>query len=167
MWAKKAEKHGRLMWLPLLQHLEDVKTVSLHLWEDWLSPRQRSIVEEALDATKHGKAKELISFIALVHDIGKATPVFSLKSNFSSPDLDEVLIERMERGGFHGLGTCHLLSANNSHHTIAGQYLLHMFGVNDDISVIIGAHHGKPVDQIYCSGIEGEDDYLVWNCTLS
>lgn len=41
LWAKKSQKNGRFLWLPLMQHLEDTKNVSLLLWENWLSEGQK------------------------------------------------------------------------------------------------------------------------------
>lgn len=35
-----------------------------------------------------------------------------------------------------------------SHHSIAGQYLLSHYGVDEDIATIIGGHHGRPVDDL-------------------
>src|SRR3712207_8667168 len=45
---------------------------------------------------RSNSAKKLIKFIALVHDIGKATPAFQTKEGFiNSVDLDFALMEKL------------------------------------------------------------------------
>ncbi len=61
-------------------------------------------------------------------------------------DLDNFLIERLEKQGFSQLHDLILSSRDRSPHALAGQFLLDKYGVKDDISSIIGGHHGKPVD---------------------
>jgi len=146
-WAKKKEEDGRLLWLPLIQHLEDTKNVILLLWEHWLSRGQKRFIIESMSEKNENSAKKLIKFIALVHDIGKATPAFQTKEGFiNSVDLDFALMEKLEFAGFRGISNLRLASRNDSRHDIAGQYILSKYGVEEDISTIIGGHHGKTID---------------------
>ncbi|EHI70347.1 hypothetical protein STRIC_0314 [Streptococcus ictaluri 707-05] len=41
-WAKKKEKNGRLLWLPLGQHLKDTHDIAGLLWEHWLGEGQKN-----------------------------------------------------------------------------------------------------------------------------
>lgn len=149
LWAKKREENGRLLWLPLMQHLEDTKNIMAFLWEQWLSQGQKNLIKDSLEPNRAEEieGKKLACFLAAVHDIGKATPAFQTKKIFSkSSDLDEILLEKLERVGFNGISTLHLESPSRSPHTITGQYLLETFGVSEELAAIIGGHHGKPVD---------------------
>ncbi len=146
-WAKKNETNGIGYWLPLYQHLEDTKDVAALLWEHWLSEGQRRIIRNSLNDESKDRAKDLALFVAAIHDLGKATPAFQIKKGYvNSDDLDIFLLEKLERSGFEGISVLNLTSQNQTSHTVAGQYLLYQYGVGDDISTIIGGHHGKPVD---------------------
>lgn len=159
LWAKKSEKFGRYWWLPLRQHLEDARRVSGRLWELWLNDGQRRLVIDSLSEPSEETAKQLVEFLAAVHDIAKATPAFQIKQGFAnSVDLDIQLLERLERGGFTGISILKLPSPNKSHHALAGQTLLSWYGVNDDIHSIISGHHGKPIDKKW--QFEEQSSYL-------
>ncbi len=146
-WAKKREKNSLPYWLPLSIHLEDTRGIAGVLWEQWLGDGQRNLIENSLDDDSKGKGKNLIQFLAAVHDIGKATPAFQKKEGYdNSKDLNFALLEKLEQAGFNGINELVLASSKHSPHNIAGQFLLFTYGVNSDISTIIGGHHGKPVD---------------------
>ncbi len=146
-WGKKHEKNGLLYWLPLYQHLEDTTKIAVLLWQHWMSEGQRTILMNSLDIKCKDRGKDLVIFLAMVHDIGKCTPAFQIKKGYgSSTDLDVCLLNNLERAGFNNIRTLSLSSPKESPHNIAGQYLLEKYGVCDDISSIVGAHHGKPVN---------------------
>ena len=164
IWAKKRETKGQFFWLPLRQHLEDTASAIELLWDRWLSDGQRNFIssgitsssqisfgEEKKQQENNAKtAKNLAIFLAAIHDIGKATPAFCTKKGFSnSPYLDSILVEKLEYIGFTDIGCFDNKNASKSPHNIAGQYLLHEYGIGEDISSIIGAHHGRPVDNVY------------------
>lgn len=148
-WAKKAEKEGKFYWLPLSVHLTDTKNVIRWLWMNWLSDRQREFCVRSLSPSTEEAAVNTAAFLGAVHDIGKATPAFQQQKGFSnSPDLDNKLLEKLERAGFRGISHHILSHPKKSHHSIAGEYLLKSkFLIKDDIGSIIGGHHGKPVDE--------------------
>lgn len=128
LWAK-TDSNGN--WLPLSQHLKDTQGVMEKLWQEWLTPSQREWAKhEGVDLT-------LASFVARVHDLGKATPTFQLKN----PDRSKYL----ETQGFEGLSTLTLSQCEKVPHNLAGQILLEHFGVDRSIAAIIGAHHGYSV----------------------
>lgn len=157
LWAKKKDDNGRMLWLPLFQHLEDTRDVISCLWDRYLSEGQRALIEDCIEPSFRGRAKDLIEFVALIHDCGKTSAAFQTKSNFYSSDIDRIILENLEMAGFRDISSLKLMYANKSPHNITGQYLLHKYGVKDDIAAIIGAHHGKPVD--YAFG-DYEEDYL-------
>lgn len=148
LWAKKIEKNGRYLWLPLRQHLIDTFLVSGRLWELWLSDSQKKIILNSMDEPNEDTAKQLIEFLGAVHDIAKATPAFQIKQGYqNSTDLDIRLLERFEKDGFTEITNLKLPSGNKSHHALAGQSLLYWYGVKEDIASIVGAHHGKPLNE--------------------
>lgn len=151
-WAKKKEKNGRLFWLPLAQHLEDVVNISGLLWEHWLGTGQKELIEKYLDDDFRGKGKNLVLFLAASHDLGKATPAFQTMKGYSnSEDLDIALLEKLEKVGFQDISSLCLVSSKCTPHNIASQFLLSTYGVAADLATIVGGHHGKPVDS--------EDEY--------
>ena len=75
-WAKKREISGRYLWMPLIEHLEDTGGVSILLWEHWLSDGQKKFIKNSISTKNDIDAKKLVKFIGMIHDIGKATPVF-------------------------------------------------------------------------------------------
>ena len=173
IWAKKRETKGQFFWLPLRQHLEDTANVIELLWDRWLSEGQRHFISagiinssqisfheaEQQKKTNAKTAKNAAIFLAAIHDIGKATPAFCTKKGFlNSPDLDSILLDKLEGSGFEGIRYFDDRNAGKSPHNVAGQYLLAEYGIREDISSIIGAHHGRPVDNRY--GITVDDSYL-------
>lgn len=115
-----------------------------------MSRQQRQRIINSLSQPDEDLAKNLAGFLAAIHDIGKATPVFQSRPSFyQSPDLDKVLLEQLERAGFTGITECYsgLMDPSRTPHALAGQVLLEQFGVSSDISSIVGAHHGTPIDK--------------------
>ena len=146
-WAKKKEVNGKFLWMPLMQHLEDTGSVSVLLWEHWLSEGQKKFIKNSLSIKEENTAKKLVKFIGMVHDIGKATPVFqTMKGYLNSSELDILLLEKLERAGYKDITNLVLASPKSSRHEITGEYILSLYGVKNDIGSIIGGHHGKTVD---------------------
>lgn len=155
LWAKKKEDRDGMYWLSLRDHLADTQAVIGLLWEHWLSPHQRQMVTDSFSRSNtgtHGRedidaGKRAACFLAAVHDIGKALPLFQAKRGFPRTDeLDRILACRLEWDGFVGISEL-TLRTNKLHHTVAGENLLAYYGVAEDVYSIVGAHHGKSSDQ--------------------
>ena len=148
LWAKKSDTGGTFSWLPLLVHLEDTMNISGWLWSHWITDGQRQMIIDQMQPADEDVAENAIRFLGCVHDIGKATPVFQIQKGYSSsPDLDNVLLERIEGCGYSDIRELVLASPRCSHHSLAGQVILSRSGVREDLASIIGAHHGNPVDE--------------------
>lgn len=146
-WAKKQDREGEFAWLSLAQHLEDTRQITRLLWTHWLSEGQRQNIISSLSEPDEETAVSLAGLLGAVHDIGKATPAFQSKPGFTnSPDLDALLIEKLEREGFAGLRHANITNPEKTPHALAGQALLTEYGVGEDIASIVGAHHGRPAD---------------------
>lgn len=145
LWAKKKQDQETRSWLPLYQHLEDTKSIAGLLWDHWLSQGQRNLIDQATNF----RGRDLALFLAAIHDLGKATPVFQCSKSFfyQGGDLDEFLISRLESSGFENL-SLFTADGKGTKHALAGQYILFKYGFPDQISTIVGSHHGLPVDDI-------------------
>lgn len=152
LWAKKKEQSGQFFWLPLVVHLRDTIRVMDFIWQHWMSEGEKEILIRAFSTNEDAEsvAPRLACFLAGIHDLGKCTPAFQTQKGYqNSQDLDIALLNRLEQAGLTGISTLELDidAIKRSHHTVTGEYLLHCFGVRNDIASVIGAHHGKPVDE--------------------
>jgi len=148
LWAKKNDQNGIFSWLPLIVHLQDTMNVAVFLWNHWISEGQRNDIVSQMEDGDEELAEDLVQFLGGIHDIGKATPAFQTQKGFSSSgDLDQELLEKLERAGFCGITDFNSKFSHYSHHSLAGAWILRGFGVREDVASIIDAHHGKPVDE--------------------
>lgn len=124
------------LYLPLWMHLRDTEEVIQRLVTHWLPDAAKECLAE-------GQTEEellrLARFLALIHDLGKATPCFQHK------------VAPLVRGGKERLASCGLVwgvlpNACQSPHALAGEVLLLDAGCPESVASvasIIGAHHGK------------------------
>ena len=142
LWAKK-DKGGNTLWLPLYQHLADSAALAKKLWNKWLSPG----VQQAISANvEGGDAQLLFIFLAAVHDIGKATPVFQAKSAYPENSLDRRITENIKQAGLPIKPADEFTTGDKTPHALATQILLEEAGFDRSIAAILGGHHGKPPD---------------------
>lgn len=149
LWAKKSDKGEIFQWLPLYVHATDTMNVMVQLWNHWICEGQRKYITRGMGYHDSDCAQNIVMFLAWIHDIGKATPAFQTQKRgryFS--DLDLQLLEKLESVGFQDIKNLKLASAKLSHHTIAGEYILYLRGINNDIGSIIGGHHGRPIESL-------------------
>ena len=86
LWGKLAPDRSNY-WLPLWLHLADTGEIAKLLWNHWLPEHTKmdialgpeSDVGQSL-STKLDYAQKVAAFLAAVHDIGKASPVFVSKA---------------------------------------------------------------------------------------
>ena len=127
--------HERQSWLPLWLHLQDTANVMTWLFSEWLSEEARKAMLPDYDASS---ARSLISVIALLHDFGKATPVFAAHIARTA-QMSELTIQ-MEGAGFPPFWPKEYVVT----HAAAGEMLLYQAGMEVGFASVIGAHHGKP-----------------------
>lgn len=156
MWSKEAlamwgkTDAGTGAWLPLVQHLEDTRRVAGHLWDRWLPMAVKErIVESVGGKAEDGRA--LTSWLASVHDVGKATPAFAAQL-YERPELEHVLRPLLEAG----LTVPRLARSARQpfRHTVTGEvvvesWLREVHGFTPrratHLGGIIGGHHGLPL----------------------
>lgn len=129
----KSDDRGR--WLPLKMHLSDTAAAILFLFKH----RIPNSVISACGLTREEFRKVCI-FLAMIHDIGKCTPLFAAKILPHIPFLREIL----SRFGLNVPTMDSFLHSRESPHARAGEAILEAFGCPDGIRSVVGAHHGKP-----------------------
>ena len=142
LWAKKSND-GNMLWLPLCVHMSDSAAVAQMLWNRWLPEGVKRVFGSG--AMSINQVEKLLVFLAVAHDIGKATPVFQAKpSRPLSLSLDERIADNLALSGLPMNHYSEFMWANKTPHALASQMLLERAGCNKNTSLILGSHHGKP-----------------------
>lgn len=145
LWAKKETINGQQYWLPLVTHLTDTMDVIDWLYDNWLSPAQRKLIQDDLtDPQIH----QIVKFLGFFHDFGKATPAFQTKPSYShDPNLDQKLLTRLLHDGFNRLDQFNFSSPDvaQTPHAKASEALLERAGLTPTLGAVLGAHHGVPL----------------------
>ncbi|HHZ14387.1 MAG TPA: CRISPR-associated helicase Cas3' [Clostridiales bacterium] len=145
VWAKKSSKNGNLLWLPLIAHMADSAMVARRLWNHWLPNGVRDTISTGIMGKGKIDPLQLFVFLAAVHDLGKATPVFQAKKTFPlSRELDERIEENIVMSGLPMRPLNEFTNANRTPHALATQVLLMDAGCPGNAPAILGSHHGKP-----------------------
>ncbi|MBQ6327007.1 MAG: CRISPR-associated helicase Cas3' [Clostridia bacterium] len=134
MIPAKADPVGR-RWLPLWLHLRDTADMMLWLYDEWLPEAEQRMLfpyEQPVDA------RATLTALGMLHDIGKATPVFV--SHIARSGTMPELLSALERVGYPADWPREYAVP----HAQAGEVLLSRAGAPDGFCSIVGAHHGKP-----------------------
>lgn len=143
LWAKKSTQDGNMLWLPLIRHMEDAAWTARKLWNSWLPEGIQQAI--AAEIGEQDQAEQLAMFLAAVHDLGKATPVFQAKQACPPQrELDEQIEEKLRMAGLPMKNQREFRLGNKTPHALATQVLLEEAGCNRNAASILGAHHGKP-----------------------
>ena len=152
--AAKSGHTDKSDWLPLVIHANDTAGIIQKLFSSWLPDHVRNGL--AMDISLNGGTKpsqgcvrRLCELIALLHDIGKITPSFQ---NIIAKNIDN------HEDYMHGLGldiSGKFKYSSKSPHKIAGYVILREISkIPNEISVIIGFHHGR-------TDLSAHDEQLV------
>jgi CRISPR-associated endonuclease/helicase Cas3 len=159
VWAKtfwdETERVPR--WLPVWQHLDDAGSVAGHLWDRWLPPAVRTSIAKVFGGEQ--PARQLVRFLAGVHDVGKATPAFAVQAGKVSSRTQLAPMARLtDRMRCAGLAMPVQIPDTDRQlvpHALAGQAILEDWLVERggwrradtaQLAVVVGGHHGVPPD---------------------
>ncbi|MCG7207513.1 CRISPR-associated endonuclease Cas3'', partial [Streptomyces arenae] len=127
--------------------MEDSAAVAGLLWDFWLPVNVRALVSAVLPGGEED-ARRLVTWLAGVHDIGKATPAFACQ-------VDE-LADRMRVAGLEMPYRAEMgRDRRMAPHGLAGQLLLQEWleercgwpgRATAQFAVVVGGHHGAPPD---------------------
>ncbi|MGW7142358.1 CRISPR-associated endonuclease Cas3'' [Streptomyces xanthophaeus] len=80
VWGKTPDRRNhqrhQRSWNPLLAHLLDTGATARELWDRYLPDNVRFVLTEAFGNGDPAIARAVVPFLASLHDIGKAAPVF-------------------------------------------------------------------------------------------
>ena len=155
LWAKKSK--DCMYWLPLPVHLTDTAEVANLIWDRWLPKKVKKTIADSVGGSER-EARKLFIFLCIVHDIGKATPVFEAKRTFGNMDLDTAVYDMLLENGFtvredrdkytessrtpHALASALLLE-------YAADLRLSNTNLKRGVAIIICSHHGTPPNSGY------------------
>ena len=151
-WAlnAKTDAEDETLWLPLVVHLQDTAAVMEYLLWHWLPDDYY----DELELTQEKLCKIAIA-AALLHDIGKATPMFQRKILAHR----ETLRHRLEKNGLVTEPQKGLFN-EKLFHAAAGAEILRAEEINECL-----AHHGKPESHRIVSFREESPMSFGWNNT--
>lgn len=142
-WGKHDRKTDG--WLPLRQHMADSGAVAGKLWDEWLPGNIKGLIAEALpDPT--GDGRRLVTWLAAVHDAGKATPAFACQVDSLADAMRAVGLDMPYQKQF---GDDRKLAP----HGLAGQLIIQEWlaerhgwsgRASGQLAVVAGGHHGVP-----------------------
>lgn len=134
----KSNRKDVSMYLPFWMHAEDTAGIMLELWYEWVPELVRRRICEFSD---EAAIQKTCQFFGLTHDYGKMSILFQSKILQS---MDEART-RLEKAGIHLLTLEHLRHSAPNPHAWMGEEILSSLGCPDSLSVVVGAHHGRPV----------------------
>ncbi|WP_229026144.1 CRISPR-associated endonuclease Cas3'' [Bifidobacterium adolescentis] len=139
-------------WLPLYVHMVDSAAMASKIWDTWVPQGTKAVIVGDL-GNDEVLARKLMIFMAGIHDIGKATPVFQAKPITFGPEAGS-FAWKAERAGLPMIAG--LRGTNHPTHPIAGEiilegYLLRVRGwerkAARQYACVVGGHHGTPPDK--------------------
>lgn len=133
-------------WLPLHEHLADTAAVAGLLVDRWVSPQVLARIAQDVDGDT-ASVRRLITWLAAVHDVGKASPAFAVQHL----ELADVMRSR-------GLVASPRLAddpeRSSVRHEFVGQLAVRTWladelgfayrGTAAQLASIVGSHHGVP-----------------------
>ncbi|MCM2393034.1 CRISPR-associated endonuclease Cas3'' [Streptomyces albipurpureus] len=139
LWGKSEERAGGTTNL-LISHLLDTAAVAERLWDTYLAPATKGMLDHIAGGERKGKGRAFFSWLCGVHDLGKATPAFQSMWPKGAKAVRAA-----------GLGwNTHIVKAHPWRHDRAGAHLLRELlpqdGWQDEhiewVWPLVAGHHG-------------------------
>lgn len=151
----KTDRENNNGWLPLWMHARDCAGMMARLTDAWVS--DATIAAAGFERDRENFRKIAI-LLGMLHDIGKATSWFQCMITRALPEMRDLL----NRAGF----TVHLFPKDYLHHgktphALAGQWILLSEKMPSSIAAIVGAHHGKPADNLFVGQLSNAKSQLA------
>jgi CRISPR-associated endonuclease/helicase Cas3 len=135
LWAKADKKDNT--YHPLLWHMIDTSCVADYFWRNILGPSARKRISAGLNLDEES-AGRWIPFIAGLHDIGKASPVFQSKVEERRKCLNITNEIKGPKHGVYGeVVLIDILSINGNHRNSLNKSTADLF------SQVLAGHHGQ------------------------
>lgn len=139
------------MWTPAWRHMLDTGLVIQRLYRSWIPEAVRAVLQET---RSDEETEQIVVLAALLHDMGKLTPVFASKL---LPVLGEVR-DRLRTLGLQVQDYASFIDPKKSPHALAGAAWLRLQGCPHSMAAVIAAHHGKPATSAQAQHLD-EDEY--------
>lgn len=124
------------MWLPAWRHMLDAGLVMQRLFRQWIPESVRRTLRGVLSEEE---AEQIAVLAALLHDMGKLTPVFASKLLRLLPELrDRILLLGLPVQAYETI-----IDPGKSPHALAGAVCLRQRGCPHSLTAVIAAHHRK------------------------
>jgi len=157
LWAKKSNDHTVALWLPLAVHLNDVAEVARLLWDRWIPLGIKKTIYSGVLSNGQQIKQELIEsllyFLAFIHDVGKATPIFQCGSGFYTRVISEELRRGIIEAGFELRDSYD--GKKETRHSLVSHVIMRRNGFDDSVAVVVGGHHGIPPNKTQILDLEG------------
>lgn len=131
--------------MPLVRHLEDSAAVACYLWDEFLPDATKRCICEGL-AVPDGQGRQVVSWLAGIHDVGKATPAFAAKAAVTMPSVLGLMRD-------HDLDARPTIEDRLVPHATAGQVVVEEWlakrypqsnrRVRNSYASVVGCHHGS------------------------
>ena len=140
------------LWLPAWRHMLDTGLVMQRLFNRWIPDNVRNVIRGNLSEEE---AEQTVVLTAVLHDIGKLTPVFISKLLPVLPELRARLLTL----GLAVQEHASIIDPANSLHAVAGAAWLRMQKREcpHSLAAVIAAHHGKPASDAQAQLLDGSD----------
>lgn len=144
LWAK-ASRCTETSWTPLHVHMCDSAFVCSILWNEWVPANVKSRIAKGVRIkdllVDQRQAGTLCTFVAGVHDVGKATPSFQSRRIPGNDTLTSIFRDNLSKNGLRF--RTDLNDPRAIPHSTASELILERVGIDRTIAVIPGGHHGK------------------------
>ncbi len=140
--AKRINRNGEKIFIyhPLVCHLIDVAAIAEIFWHQIFSQTLKAKLKH-LFAQKEDMVKRMLAFLAGIHDLGKATPIFQSRVPELADNLTKFDLEPYSEKIFHSILSGQLIfqlfNTYFHHFKIQNDLLIH------DLKYIIAGHHGR------------------------
>lgn len=127
-----AKSDARGNYLPLWMHAADTALIMEQLFAE------RFYNMDSICGIDYDLLKRTVKLLALLHDIGKITPLFQAKILKCIPNYRT----RLENCGLDVPSESEYLNKAKSHHSLCGESILLKFGFPKGFASVVGIHHG-------------------------